>query len=119
MGEILENISIGQTVDFTILIASLISAVSVIVVAVNKVIDKQFKNRCDGMMCEINQIKKDIKTMDVGQCKNFLVRFLKDIEQGNEVDEVERERASEVYDHYKNDLGQNSYIHDKWEKLMK
>lgn len=115
----MDSITIGQTVDFTILLGSLIGAVSVIVVTVNKVIDKQFKIRCDGMMCEIKKIKDDIKTMDVGQCKNFLVRFLKDIEQGNPVDEVERERASEVYDHYTKDLEQNSYIHDKWEKLMK
>ena len=115
----MENITIGATIDFTILVASLISAVTVIVVAVNKIIDKQFKNRCSGMMCEIQRIKDDIKTMDIGQCKNFLVRFLKDIEQGNPVDEVEISRASETYDHYKDDLGQNSYIHDKWEKLMK
>ncbi len=106
------NITIGQTVDFTILVGSLIGAVSVILVAVNKVVDNQFKKR-------IEPIKKDLKTMDIGQCKNFLVRFLKDIEQGNEVDEVEIERAGEVYDHYKDDLGQNSYIHDKWERLMK
>lgn len=115
----MENITIGQTVDFTILVASLIGAVSTIVIAVNKMIDRQFKNRCETMTCEIAKIKEDIKTMDVGQCKNFLVRFLKDIEQGNEVDEVEISRASETYDHYKDDLGQNSYIHDKWEKLMK
>ena len=115
----MESITIGQTIDFTILIGSLIGAVSTIVFTVNKVIDKQFKIRCNGMMCEMQKIKEDIKTMDVGQCKNFLVRFLKDIEQGNEVDEVERERACEVYDHYTNDLEQNSYIHNKWEKLMK
>lgn len=115
----MSNITIGQTIDFTILIGSLIGAVSVIVVAVSKIIDKQFQKRCEGMFCEIQKIKDDIKTMDVGQCKNFLVRFLKDIEQGNEVDEVEIQRACETYDHYKNDLGQNSYIHDKWEKLMR
>ena len=113
------DITIGQTIDFTILIGSLIGAVSVILVAINKVVDKQFAKRCELMTCEIKKIKEDIKTMDVGQCKNFLVRFLKDIEQGNEVDEVEISRASETYDHYKDDLGQNSYIHDKWEKLMK
>ena len=113
------NITIGQTVDFTILVGSLIGAVSVILVAVNKVVDNQFKKRIEPITDEIKNIKKDIKKMDVGQCKNFLVRFLKDIEQGNEVDEVEISRASETYDHYKDDLGQNSYIHDKWERLMK
>ncbi len=115
----MENITIGQTVDFTILVGSLIGAVSVILVTVSKLIDKQFEKRCESMFCEMKTIKKDLKTMDIGQCKNFLVRFLKDIEQGNEVDEVEVQRACETYDHYKDDLGQNSYIHDKWEKLMK
>lgn len=113
------NITIGQTIDFTILVGSLIGAVSVIVVAVKKLLDIQFKRVCIPITDEIKKIKEDIKTMDVGQCKNFLVRFLKDIEQGNKVDEVEMERASEVYDHYTKDLEQNSYIHNKWEKLMK
>lgn len=112
----MESITIGQTIDFTILIGSLIGAVSVIVIAVNKMLDNQFKKRFEPT---IKELKEDIRVMDIGQCKNFLVRFLKDIEQGNPVDDVERERACEVYDHYTNDLKQNSYIHNKWEKLMK
>ena len=113
------SITIGQTIDFTILVGSLISAVSVIVFAVSKMLNKQFNKMCEPITKEIKGIKEDIKVMDIGQCKNFLVRFLKDIEQGNPVDDVERERACEVYDHYTNDLKQNSYIHSKWEKLMK
>ena len=113
------SITIEQIMNFIILIGSLISSVTVIVVAVNKAFNRQLKKSCEGMYCEIKNIKDDLKVMDIGQCKNFLVRFLKDIEQGNEVDEVEIQRACETYDHYKKDLGQNSYIHDKWEKLMK
>ena len=33
--------------------------------------------------------------------------------------EVEEKRAHDVYDHYRNDLNGNSYIEDKWNKLMK
>ena len=115
----MENVTIGQTIDFTLLIGSLISAVTVIVVSVNKVMDRQFKKRFEPVTDEIINIKNDLKIMDIGQCKNFLVRFLKDKENGIELDPVEEQRAYETYDHYKNDLGQNSYIHDKWEKLMK
>ena len=115
----MENITIGQTIDFTLLIGSLIGAITVIVVAVNKILDRQFKKRFEPVTDEIINIKNDLKTMDIGQCKNFLVRFLKDKENGIELDPVEEQRAYETYDHYKNDLGQNSYIHDKWEKLMK
>lgn len=50
--------------------------------------------------------------------KNFLVRFLADIEQNNKVDEVEKERFYEVYKDYK-ELGGNSYIAHKVEKLQK
>ena len=60
----------------------------------------------------------NIRQIDISQCKNFLVKFLGDIEKGLYIDEVQRQRAYEVYDHYINDLNQNSYIHIRWEKLM-
>ena len=65
------------------------------------------------------KVDERLEEIDTSTCKNFLVRFLKDIEQGNEVDEVETQRAHEVYEHYIKDLHKNSYIHAKWDKLMK
>ena len=59
-----------------------------------------------------------IENVQLYSDKNFLVRFLADIEQGNKVDEVEIERFYEVYRDYK-DLGGNSYIQHKVEKLQK
>ena len=59
-----------------------------------------------------------INIIDVSQCKNFLVRFLADVEQGNELDEVEIERAYEISDPYTYDLKQNSYIHKRWQEFM-
>lgn len=89
-------------------IAGLISAITVILTAINKIFDKKLKPIC-----------KSIDKLDETQCKNFLVTFLKGIEKGEIMDEVEIKRAYEIYDHYKDDLHKNSYIHDKWEKLMK
>lgn len=66
----------------------------------------------------LKDIDKRLDEIDVSACKNFLVRFLKDVEQGNEVDEVEIQRAHEVYKHYYEELHQNSYIHSKWNKLI-
>ena len=107
MKELIDSISIGQTIDFTILIGSLIGAVTAIVVAVNKLMKKL-----------LDPINQNIKSLDASQCKNFLVRFLADVENGEKLDEAEIERACETYDHYKNDLGQNSYIHRRWQQLM-
>ena len=52
--------------------------------------------------------------LDVRECRAYLIGFMRDLENGVIKDEVEWEYAHEVYDHYTNDLNQNSYIHDKW-----
>jgi len=89
-------------------IAGLITSITTICVFCKKVINKGFE-----------PINKKIDKIDENQCRNFLVDFLADIENGIEKDEVQIKRAYEVYEHYSVDLHKNSYIHDKWEKLMK
>jgi len=97
-----------QVVNYIILGASFITAITVICTFIKKVIIKGFE-----------PIYKKIDELDINQCKNYLVTFLKSKEKGEKIDEVEEQRAYEVYDHYIKDLKGNSYIHDKWEKLMK
>ena len=77
------------------------------------------KNNCclSRLIFLLKPINDNIKQLDIGQCKNYLVRYLKDVEQGNKLDSVEIERAYEIFDHYTNDLKQNSYIHKRWEEL--
>lgn len=67
---------------------------------------------------KLDSLDKKIVEVDLSQCKNFLVRFLSDVEQGARIDEVERERFYETYQHYIN-AGGNSYIHEKVESLKK
>lgn len=103
----MESITLGQILGVLTFIVSFIGAVTYLSNILKKQVDKTLK-----------PIQDSIKELDVSQCKNFLVRFLADIEQENEIDEVEKERAYEIYDHYTNDLNQNSYIHKRWEELM-
>lgn len=107
----MENITIGQINAFLGILAGIITSVSIIIVFIQKSLKKLIKN-------ELEPISTQIKNLDVSQCKNFLVGFLADVEQGNELDKVELERAYEIYDHYINDLKQNSYIHNRWVQLM-
>ena len=106
-----ENITIGQISTFLGILAGIITSGSIIIVFIQKSLKKLIKN-------ELEPISTQIKNLDVSQCKNFLVGFLADVEQGNELDKVELERAYEIYDHYINDLKQNSYIHNRWVQLM-
>lgn len=105
------NITLGQISTFLGLIAGIITSLGVIIHFIQKNLEKVLKN-------ELEPISTQIKNLDVSQCKNFLVRFLADVEQGKELDKVEIERAYEIYDHYVNDLKQNSYIHNRWESLL-
>ena len=103
----MEHITLGEVLTALTFIVSFIGAISYL----SNVLKKQVSKT-------LQPIQDSIKELDVSQCKNYLVRFLADIEQGNEIDEVERERAYEIYDHYTNDLKQNSYIHKRWSELM-
>lgn len=94
-------------VDYIILFGSLITAVGIIIKAVQIILKKMFE-----------PIHNKIDNLDLGQARNYLVNFLADVENGVPKDECQIERAFELYDHYTKDLGGNSYIHTKWEKVM-
>ena len=80
------------------------------------------KNAVDESFKEINKTLTDIDTrlvkVDKEACKNFLVRCLADVENGNTMTETETERFWEQYDHYIKDLKQNTYIEAKVQKLQ-
>lgn len=105
------NITLGEIGAFLGLLAGIITSGGVIIHFMQKSLKKVLEK-------ELERISTQIKDLDVSQCKNFLVRFLADVEQGNVLDKVEIERAYEIYDHYSNDLKQNSYIHNRWENLL-
>lgn len=87
-----------------------------------KPVDKVWERKLNESLKPLNDKSDDtnkyIKKIDKNECMNFLVNFLADIENGIEKDDVQTKRACEVYDHYVKDLQGNSYIHDKWTRLM-
>ena len=66
---------------------------------------------------ELADIKREVRFIDKATCKNFLVRCLADFEKENEMSEVEIERFWEQYDHYTNELKENTYIKEWTERL--
>lgn len=97
----------NNIVNVIILISTFITAVTTIIVAIQKILKKTFE-----------PINTKIDNIDLGQARNYLVDFLADIENGVQKDECQIERAYELYDHYTKDLHGNSYIHAKWGKVM-
>ena len=102
------NITLEEIGIFLTFLVTLISSI--------EFLSKRLKGQVDKTLDPINE---NMKELDISQCKNFLVNFLSDIENAEEIDEIQKQRAYEIYDHYTNDLNQNSYIHKRWEELMK
>lgn len=77
----------------------------------SKTLDARFKTLND----KLNEIQDSVTELDVYTTKNFLVRFLADVERENYIYEPEKQRFWEEYDHYTKSLGKNSYIKE-WVK---
>lgn len=97
-----------EVITTIVLIASFCTAVGVIIGVLKKAINKV-----------LAPLTNTINGMDERQCRMWLVDFLNDVDNGVPKDEVQFKFAHEVYDHYTNDLHKNSYIHDKWDRVMK
>lgn len=66
----------------------------------------------------LQPITNSVTSIDKRNCRRHLIDFLHDVENGEEKDDVQIKLAYEIYDYYTNVLHENSYIHDKWEKVM-
>ena len=75
-----------------------------------KVFDKQMKTF-------ITEITRRLDKVDMHGTKNFLARCLSDMERGEPMSEIEKERFAEQYDFYVKHDG-NSYIKTRVERLM-
>lgn len=99
--------TVNEVGQLIITIASFLGALSVICTTFGLVVNWLLK-----------PIRKELKREDVRSCRMFLVGFLCDVENGIMKDEVQWQLAHEIYDHYSNDLNENSYVHDKWERVV-
>ncbi|MBQ4526963.1 MAG: hypothetical protein II998_02715 [Clostridia bacterium] len=96
--------------DHIIYFAGLVTSCATILAFVIKWLNRKLGEILKPMQ---NQIHK----MDVKECRRFLIDFLVDIENGISKNEVQQKFAHDVYDHYINDLKENSYVKDFWDRV--
>lgn len=109
------------------IIVALISAFGIVATTIIQTLasreTKDIKNIMEAdkkeIKAELKKIDKKIDTVDIGALKNFLSRSLGEVDNGEKIDESVKSRLYEAYDRYTKKYNQNSYIHDKWEKLRK
>lgn len=107
--DIIENIKIGDIIKVLGTLIVIVSSCEFFIYRIKNATQKVFDMK-------LTPINKRLNDIELSSDKNFIVRFLADIEQGNEIDEVERERFYEIYQRYR-ELGGNSYIKSRVDKL--
>lgn len=127
----MENITLGTFASNVIWLGAFIGgcllllkyAKSLFVKFITEPITKQMMSNKKEIDEKIDELKEDlnkkINLLGEDQCKNYLVRYLADVEDGEKVSEVETERAYDAYEKYTNTYHGNSYIHSRWNKVMK
>jgi hypothetical protein len=118
----MESITIGEILQALIYLLTFITTIVGLVKYFEKVVDKVLSKRLDPFNERIDEFEKankdNFQALQLQTDKNYLVRFLADIEQNAKVDETEMEHFWYTYDNY-HKLGGNSYIDHKVDKLKK
>lgn len=106
----MEHITLEFVGEFVAFLVALIGGLGYLSTTLKKWLTNLMKGEFDNLNKRLDQV-------DMEACKNFLVRVLADIEKGS-VNETEKERFYEQYEHYLN-MGGNTYIKHKVEILQK
>lgn len=109
----IQNLTLEQVSAGILFIVALIGGVKYLkkelVNFLNNLLDSKFKTT-NG---KIDDVASALRTLDVQTTRNFLVRYLADIERGQFIYDTEKEQFWKEYDHYIKELKENSFI-KKW-----
>lgn len=109
----IQNLTLEQISAALLFIVALIGGVKYLkkelVNFLNNLLDSKFKTTND----KIDEVASALRTLDVQTTRNFLVRYLADVERGQYVYDTEKEQFWKEYDHYIKELKENSFI-KKW-----
>lgn len=112
----MESITIGQIFEWAIWLVGGVGAITAICKAISNGFHKALKSELDPINEKLNKLERKHDLSDREHAKNYIVRFLADVEQGEPIDQDELHCFWDNYGLYK-DMGGNSYVHDKVEKL--
>lgn len=116
----MENVTIGQIASIIGTIVAIGGGVAVISGWISKSLKKYLtmviKQEIEPLKESVARIETELKKTDKEACKNFLVTFLSNVDRGEAIDEIERQRFFEEWEHY-TAQGGNGYLHAKVDRL--
>lgn len=112
----MEGITLGQIGSAVAFVVALITGIGYISARMKKAVQDALHDQMDNIDKRFDTLEAKLATVDMESTKNFLVSVLTEMDKGQWVDEIERERFWEQYEHYSK-IGGNSYIKRKVEEL--
>ena len=112
----METVTLGWIVASVAVLVALIKGLKYLHKTTKEWITDLLQEPFDGINKRIDELTKKVDDVDIATSKNFLVAKIAEVDKGNKLDEIEKERFWEQYEHYKK-RGGNSYIQRKVDEL--
>ena len=112
----MESITLGQICAAVALIGGLITGGTVIVKQIKKGVEELLKDKFNGVDMRLDNLESQMQKSELLTMKTFLMQEMRAIEHGEILDDYEKAFFMDEYQAYV-DMGKNSYIRSKYEKL--
>lgn len=113
----IQDLTLEQISVAILFLAAFIGGVKYLKDTIEKFIERALDSRFRTVNSKLDEICASVTKLDTYCSKNFLVRYLADLERDDTMFDAEKQRFWEEYDHYINDLKENSYIKEWVAKL--
>ena len=119
IADAVKNLTLLDISVIVLFIVALIRGVQELKKSIKEFLEKLLADQFKEVNNKLDEMQTTIAKLDTQECKNFLVRYLADVERGDHIYESEQQRFWEEYDHYIDDLHENSYIKEWVARLKK
>lgn len=119
MDDMILGLTLEQAAAIVIFIGGLIGGIKYLKIELKAALKDMLKDQFKEVNDKLDKMQKRINKIDEQACKNFLIRYLADIERGDIIYDSEKQRFWEAYDHYidPDEVDGNSYIKEWVAKL--
>lgn len=113
----IQNLTMEQFSIIILFVGGLIGGIKYLKKELRDALTEMLKDQFKEVNDKLDTMQGSLKKVDTQTCKNFLVIFLANVERGLDVYDDEKRRFWEEYDHYVDELKENSYIKEWTHKL--
>ena len=113
----MENLTLGELAKALTFLIGLIGSIKYIKNGTVKSISKVIDNRLEPIRKEIKNLTEETSKNNLSSIKTDLINLM-ELADKETISIEQKIRAHELYDYYYKHGG-NSYVHDKWERLIK